>query len=148
MKMPKSLIKVIDEDTWVKFCNKLPDLEAQKVLYDVIEYVTHRLKSRVQEIRRLAAHTPEFKWLDGICFLSQGREFLTVNVTRKGLRIYFHSAARIYLDAKEKYEVEKMNLWKTSYHKKTGKYRGFTVWISKEANLPGIKKLLDMIPQS
>lgn len=148
MKMPKPLIKVIDENTWVKFCKKLPNLEAEKVLYDVIEYVTHRLKSRVQEIRRLAAHTPEFKWLDGICFLSQGREFLTINVTRKGLRIYFHPPAGAFFSEQEEFSVEKVSLWKASYQKTSGKYRAMTAWVSKEIHLPGIKRLIDRIPTS
>ncbi|MFQ5892474.1 MAG: hypothetical protein ACE5HW_06740 [Candidatus Methanofastidiosia archaeon] len=140
---------MIDEKTWLKFCNKLPNLEAQKVLCYIIEYATKRLGSRIQRIKRLADHAPGgrvVKWLDGICFVSQGRDLLTINVTRKGLRIYFYPAAGVLLDPKEKYDVEAMSLWKTSYQKKTGKYRGFTVWVSKEMHLPGIKTLIDRIP--
>jgi hypothetical protein len=151
MEMPKPLINVIDEKTWLKFCNKLPNLEAQKVLCSAIEYATKRLESRIQRIRRLADHAPGgrvVKWLDGICFVSAGRDLLTINVTRKGLRIYFYPAAGVLLDPKEKHEVEAMNLWKTSYQKKTGKYRGFTVWVSKEVHLPAVKTLVDMIPAS
>jgi len=151
MEMPKPLINVIDEKTWLKFCNKLPNSEAQRVLCCIIEHATKRLGSRIQRIRRLADHAPGgrvVKWLDGICFVSQGRDFLTINVTRKGLRIYFYPRAGVLLDPKEKYEIEAMSLWKTSYQKKTGKYRGFTVWVSKEAHLPAVKKLMDRIPAS
>jgi len=151
MEMPKPLINVIDGKTWSKFCSKLPDLEAQKVLCYITEYVTKRLGSRIQRIRRLADHAPGgkvVKWLDGICFVSQGRDLLTINVTRKGLRIYFYPAAGVLLDPREKYEVEAMSLWKTSYQKKTGKYRGFTVWVSKEVHIPAVKTLIDRIPAS
>lgn len=147
MKRPSVLTRAIDEKTWAQFCNKLPNPEAQKVLYEVIEYVTTRLKSRIHKIERLAEHTPELKYLDSICFLSQGKTFLTINVTRKGLRIYFYPTAGVFLDAKEKYAVEAMSYWQTNYHKKTGKYRGFTAWVSKEIHLSGIKKLIDMIPE-
>ncbi len=149
MEMPKPLINVIDEKAWLKICNKLPNLEAQKVLCYIIEYATNRLGSRIPRVRRLAEHAPGgrvVKWLDGICFVSQGRDLLTINVTRKGLRIYFYPAAGVLLDPEEKYEVEAMSLWKTSYRKKTGKYRGFTVWVSEEKHLPAIKKLIDRIP--
>jgi hypothetical protein len=57
-------------------------------------------------------------------------------------------AAGVLLDPKEKYEVEAMSLWKTSYQKKTGKYRGFTVWVSKEIHIPAVKTLIDRIPAS
>jgi len=153
MGMPKSLTNVIDEKTWLKFCNKLPDLETQKVLCYIIKYATDKLGSRIQKIRRLAAHFPGGgkrveKWLDGICLVSQGRDFLAINVTQKGLRIYFYPAARVLLDPKEKYMVDAMSLWKTSYQKKTGKYRAFTVWVSKEIHLDAIKTLIDRIPVS
>jgi hypothetical protein len=118
MEMPKPLIGVIDEKTWLRFCNKLPSLEAQNVLCYIIEYATKRFGSRIQKIRRLADHAPGgrvVKWLDGICFVSQGRDLLTINVTRKGLRIYFYPAAGVLLDPNEKCAVEAMNLWKTSY---------------------------------
>lgn len=151
MEMPEPLINVIDEKTWLKFCSKLPSLEAQKVLCSTIEYATNRLGSRVQKIKRLAEHAPGgrvVKWLDGVCLVSQDRDLLAINVTRKGLRIYFYPAAGVLLDPKEKHEVEAMSLWKTSYQKKTDKYRGFTVWVSKEAHLPAIKTLINKIPES
>jgi hypothetical protein len=154
MEMPKSLTNVIDKNTWERFCNKLPDLEAQEVFCHIVEYVTNRLGTKIQGIRRLASHFPGGracgveKWLDGICFVSQDRDFLAINVTRKGLRIYFYPAAEVLLDPKEKYSFDAMSLWKTSYQKKTGKYRGFTVWVSKKRHLDGIKTLIDRIPAS
>jgi hypothetical protein len=151
MEMPKPLTNVIDENTWIKFRNKLPNLEAQEVFCHIVEYVTNRLGTRIQEIRRLASHFPGGgveKWLDGICFVSQDRDFLTINVTRKGLRIYFYPAAGVLLDPKEKYSFDAMSLWKTSHQKKTGKYRGFTIWVSKKSHLDGIKTLIDRIPAS
>jgi hypothetical protein len=151
MEMPEPLTNVINENTWERFCNKLPDLEAQEVFCHIVEHVTGRLRTRIQEVRRLASHFPGGKvekWLDGICFVSQDRDFLAINVTRKGLRIYFYPTAGVLLDPKEKYSFDAMSLWVTSYQKKTGKYRGFTVWVSKKRHLDGIKKLIDRIPTS
>jgi hypothetical protein len=58
MEMPKPLTNVIDKNTWERFCNKLPDLEAQEVFCHIVEYVTNRLGTKIQEIRRLASHFP------------------------------------------------------------------------------------------
>ncbi len=149
MEMPQPLINVIDEETWLKFCNKLPNLETQEVLCSVIEYAANRPGPRIQKIRRLAEHAPGgrvVKWLDGICFVSEGRDLLAINVTRKGLRIYFYPAAGVLLGPEEKYEVEAMSLWKTSFQKRTGKYRGFTVWVAKKIHLPAVKTLISRIP--
>jgi hypothetical protein len=124
MEMPKLLTNVIDENTWERFCNKLPDFEAQEVFCHIVEYVTNRLGARIQETRRLASYFPGGeveKWLDGMSFVSQDRRFLAINVTRKGLRIYFYPAAGVLLDPKEKYGFDAISLWKTSHQKRTGK---------------------------
>jgi hypothetical protein len=109
MEIPKPLINVIDENTWERFCDKLPGSEAREVFCHIAEYVTNRLGARIQKIRTLASHFPGGeveKWLDGICFVSQDRDFLAINVTRKGLRIYFYPAAGVLLDPKEKYSFD------------------------------------------
>lgn len=133
----KFVSAMIDEETWERFSAKLPNLETQTVLRDLVDYVTDRLKSRIDQVKTLEG---------GVAFLSEGKEFLTFNVTRKGLRIYFHPPAGALFSEQEEFSVEKASLWKSSYQKASGKYRAMTAWVSKETHLLGIKKLIDRIP--
>jgi len=127
----------IDDNTWKQFAAKLSSLEAEKMLRELISYVGDKLKSRVDETRT---------WKGGIAFFSKGREILTIDVIRKGLRIYFQPAAGALFSSDVDFGVERVNLWKSSYHRTSGKYRGMTAWISKEEHLEGIKRLIDKIP--
>jgi hypothetical protein len=130
---------VIDEKTWKRYSAKLPNSEALKVLREVIDYITRKLEARVDDTD---------VWREGVAFFSKGREFLTVEVTTKGLRIHFYPSAGALFGDKEKFSVERVNLWKSSYRKASGKYHALTAWVSKEEHLPGIKEMIDRIPTS
>jgi hypothetical protein len=127
----------IDERIWKQVSTKLTDIEALKVLREVINYATERLKSRIDEVKSTR---------DVIAFFSKGKEFLTINVTRTNLRIYFQPSSGALFNKDEKFAVEKVSIWEGSLQKASGKYQAMTAWVSKEEHLPGIKKLIDRIP--
>ena len=127
----------IDERIWKQVSTKLTDIEALKVLREVINYAAERLKSRIDEVKSTR---------DVIAFFSKGKEFLTINVTRTNLRIYFQPSSGALFNKDEKFAVEKVSIWEGSLQKASGKYRAMTAWVSKEEHLPGIKKLIDRIP--
>jgi len=129
----------IDEQAWRQISTKLTDAEALKVLREVVNYATERLKSRIDEIKSSK---------DVIAFFSKGKEFLTINVTRSNLRIYFQPSSGALFSKDEKSTVEKVSIWEGSFQKASGKYRAITAWVSKEEHLPGIKALIDRIPKS
>jgi len=110
-----------------------------KVLREVINYATERLKSRIDEVKSTR---------DVIAFFSKGKEFLTINVTRTNLRIYFQPSSGALFSKDEKFAVEKVSIWEGLLQKASGKYRAMTAWVSKKEHLPGIKKLIDRIPIS
>jgi len=129
----------IDEQIWKQISTKLTDAEALKILREVVNYATERLKSRIDGVKSSR---------DVIAFLSKGKEFLTINVTRTNLRIYFQPSSGTLFSKDEKFAVEKVSLWGGSFQKSSGKYRALTAWISKQEHLPGIKKMIDSIPTS
>ena len=129
----------IDEQTWKQISTKLTDVGALKVLREVVNYATERLKSRIDEVKSSK---------DVIAFFSKGKEFLTINVTRTNLRIYFQPSSGALFSKDEKFAVEKVSIWEGSLQKASGKYRAMTAWVSKEEHLPGIKTLIDRIPTS
>ena len=129
----------INEQTWTQISTKLKDAEPLKVLRELVDYVAERLKSRIDEVKSSR---------DVIAFFSKGREFLTVNVTRTNLRIYFQPSSGALFGKDEKFAVEKVSLWEGSFQKASGKYRALTAWVSKEEHLPGIKIMIDAIPLS
>jgi len=131
------LSMVIDEQAWKRFAAKMPILEAQNVLRKLIDYIIHRLRPKIEQVKTLE---------DSIAFFTKGREFLTINITRKGLRVYIHPPAGTFFSGQDKYEVEKVSLWETSVDKASGRYRAMTVWVSKESHLAGIKEIIDRIP--
>ena len=129
----------IDEQKWKQISTKLTDVEALKVLRELVNYITEHLKSRIDEVKASR---------DAIAFLSKGKEFLTINVTRTNLRIYFQPSSGALFSKDEKFAVEKVSLWEGSFQKFSGKYRAMTAWVSKKEHLPGIKKVIDSIPTS
>jgi len=131
--------KRINNLMWEQFSAKLSSAEALGVLRELINYVTNRLKSKIDDIKTSK---------DTVAFFSKGKEFLTINVTRTGLRIYFQTSAGVLFDKSEKFSVEKVSIWEGSFQKASGKYRAMTAWVSKEEHLPGIKSLIDRIPTS
>ena len=129
----------IDEQTWKQISTKLTDAEALRVLRQLVDYVAERLKSRIDQVKSSK---------DAIAFFSKGREFLTINITRTNLRIYFQPSSGALFSKDEKFAVEKVSLWEGSFQKATGKYRALTAWVSKQEHLSGIKKMIDAIPPS
>lgn len=133
------MIVGIDEQAWERFSAKLQNAEAMDVLRELVGYVNHRLGSRIEDVT-----TSE----GGVTFVSKGREFLTINVTRKGLRVYFHPPAGVLFSKDEEFSVERTSIWESSFQKASGMYRAMTVWVSKKEHIPGIKMLIDRIPIS
>jgi len=127
----------IDEETWKQISTKLKDAEALKVLRELVNYVVERLKSRIDEVKVSR---------DVVAFLSKGKEFLTINVARTNLRIYFQPSSGALFGKGENFAVEKVSFWEGSFQKASGKYRAMTTWVSKKEHLPGIKALVDRIP--
>ena len=127
----------IDEKAWASFSAKLSSAEAMDVLRELVRYTSQQLVSRIEEVGTSDA---------GISFFSKGREFLTFNVTRKGLRVYFHPPAGGLFGKDEAFSVEKTSNWERSFQKSSGMYRAMTAWVSKKEHLPGIKTLIDRIP--
>jgi hypothetical protein len=135
----KSVTVRINDQTWNQISTKLANVEALKVLREVVNYATERLGSRIDEVKSSG---------DAIAFLSEKREFFTINVTRKDLRIYFQPSCGALFSKDEKFGVEKVSIWEGSFQKASGKYRAMTAWVSKEEHLQGVKKLIDTIPTS
>jgi len=131
--------KRINNLTWEQFSAKLSSPEALSVLRELVNYVTNRLRSKIDDLTTSK---------DTVAFFSRGKEFLTINVTRTGLRIYFQPSAGVLFDKSEKFLVEKVSIWEGSFQKASGKYRAMTAWVSKKEHLPGIRLLIDRIPTS
>ena len=129
----------INDKTWKEISTKLTDVEALKVLREIVNYAAERLKSRIDEVKSSR---------DAIAFLSKGKELLTINVTQTNLRIYFQLSCGALFGKNEKFAVEKVSIWEGSFQKASGKYRAMTAWVSKEEHLSGIKTLIDRIPTS
>jgi hypothetical protein len=129
----------ISDQTWKQISTKLTDVEALRVLREVFNYASERLKSRIDEVKSSK---------DVIAFCSKGKEILTINVTRTDLRIYFQPSCGALFSKDEKFAVEKVSIWEGSFQKSSGKYRAMTAWVSKQNHLPAIRTLIDRIPTS
>jgi len=136
----ESLRQMIPGDTWQQFASRLKTEDTEQVLQALFDYVIKVLANRIDDMR------PD----DGraISFFSEKREFLTINVTRKDLRVYVHPKAGAYFDPKAKFGVEKFRFWDTSFNKASGKYRAMSFWISEKRYLSGAKKIIDVIPRT
>jgi uncharacterized protein YdhG (YjbR/CyaY superfamily) len=82
------------------------------------------------------------------CYFREGRELIRVNVCKTNLRIYINPPAGVAVDEDEEFEVERFNLWKSSYRKGDGKYHGLTVWVSETGHLRAFEGLLERIVES
>lgn len=83
---------------------------------------------------------------EGLSFFSARKEFLTVNVCLRNLRVYVHPPAAAAFDPDVEFDVEKFRFWDSSYRKTTGKYVGMTAWVSGAEHLPAFKEIVDQIP--
>jgi len=131
---------MVNEEVWQKCSERLKNEETVEVLHELSDYIVDTLSDRIDEI----------KIEDGkaISFFSQGREILTINITRKNLRIYIHPPAMAFFESKAKFDVEEFRFWEGSFRKSSGKYRGMSVWISEKKYLPGVKKTISNIPKN
>jgi len=129
----------INEQCWKQISVKLTNAETLKVLRKLVDYIAERLEPRIDEVKSSR---------DAITFISKGKEFLTINITRTNLRIYFQPSCGALFSRDEKFAVEKVSFWEGSFRKSLGKYRALTAWVSKEEHLSGIKTLIDRISTS
>ena len=136
----KSLKKQISEKIWQQCFAKLGKEETMEVLRNLFNYIVDTLATRIDDIK-----TDDGK---AISFFSNKREILTINITRKDLRIYIHPPAKALFNPKTKFDVEKFRFWEGSYHKKYGKYKAMSVWISEKRCLSGVEEILDCIPKN
>ena len=136
----KSLKELVDEEVWEECSERLKSEETVAVLHELFEYIVNTLSTRIDDIR-----TEDGK---SISFFSKSREILTINVTRKNLRIYIHPLALVFFDPNVKFAVEEFRFWEGSYRKASGKYRAMSVWISEKKFLPGIKEIINQIPRT
>jgi hypothetical protein len=136
----KSLKELVDEESWQQCSTRLKKEETAEVLHKLFDYVVDALEKRIDEIKADDGRA--------ISFFSREREILTINVTRKDLRIYIHPPARAFFDPKARFKVEKFRFWEGSYQKTSGKYRALSIWISKKKFIPGVKKIIEQIPEA
>ena len=134
----KSLKEMVSKKEWQQLSSRLQKEETIAVLHKLFDYITEILTSRIDEIKVNNGRA--------ISFFSNAREFLTINVTRKDLRIYIHPPAQAFFDPEKKFKVERFRFWEASYHKTSGKYRAMSVWISESKYLLGVKEIIGEIP--
>ncbi len=128
----------IPDEIWKKFSERLKKEGVVEVIHRLFDYVIERLASRIDNIRTEDGRA--------ISFYEEEREILTINVTRKDLRIYIHPPAYAFFDPESRFEVEKFRFWEGSFQKKSGRYRAMSFWISDVKYLSGAAEIIDSIP--
>ena len=136
----ESLKNMVSKEVWQKCSLRLKKEETVEVLHKLFDYIVDTMADRINEIK-----TEDGK---SISFFSEGREILTINVTRKDLRIYIHTKAKAFFDPKAKFDVERFRFWDGSFHKASGKYKAMSVWISEKKYLVGVKEIIDFISKT
>ncbi len=136
----KSLKELVSEEVLQKCSERLKNEEPFAVLQELFDYIVDTLAKRIDNIK-----TEDGK---AISFFSQGKEILTINVTRENLRIYIYPKAKAFFEPNAKFAVEKFRFWEGSYRKSSGKYRGMSVWISEKKYLQGVKEIINQIPET
>jgi len=136
----KSIKELIKEEFWQQCSERLKGKETIEVLHKLFDHIVLALATGIDNVKTEDGKT--------ISFFSKGREFLTINITRKDLRIYIHPAARAFFDPEARFQVEKFRFWDGSYHKSSGKYRAMSFWISKMKYIPGVKEIIKYIPET
>ncbi len=131
---------LFSEETWLQCRDRLKDKEVFTVLQALFDHIVNTLATRIDDIRTGDGRA--------ISFFQDGREFLTINITRYDLRIYIHPSARVLFDPAAQFRVERFSLWKSSYQKSSGKYRAMSVWISKAEFLEGVREIIGLIPKN
>jgi hypothetical protein len=136
----KRLKDIISRKMWEQFSAKLQKEKTVEVLHKLFGHIMDKLTERIDDIK-----IDEGK---AISFSSNSREILTINVTRKDLRIYIHPPAHVFFRPKEKFGVEKFNFWEGSYRKTLSKYTAMSIWISEKGYLPGVDEIIERIPKT
>lgn len=136
----KSLKEMVIKEFWQECSERLKNKEVVEVLHKLFDYIVNTLSTRIDGIK-----TENGK---AISFFSKGREFLTINITRKNLRIYIHPPAEAFFEPEAKFSVEEFRFWEGSFRKSSGKYRGMSVWISEKKYLQGVKEIINQIPRT
>jgi hypothetical protein len=114
----RNLKAKVTQNTWKQCAARQKSEETVATLHGLFDCIVEGLAPRIDDIK-----TDDGK---SISFFSEGREILTINVTRKDLRIYIHPAARTLFDPKSEFKVERFGFWEASYQKSSGKYRGMS----------------------
>lgn len=133
----ESLGSKVSEEFWEQSSNRLQDAEAAGVMRELFDHIVDNLAARLDDIKAQDGRT--------ISFFSSGREILTINVTKVNLRIYIHPLAGAFFGPNEDFRVERFSLWEGSFQKKSGKYRGMSVWISERRYLSGVEALIGRV---
>jgi hypothetical protein len=137
MRSDKLKAMVTNQD-WQDCAARLKSESTVDALHGLFDLIIDRLAGRLDEIKVADGRT--------ISFMAEGREILTINVTRKDLRIYIHPPAKALFPPKMHPRVERFRFWDGSYQKTSGMYRGMSFWISDPRYLPGAGEIIDHIP--
>jgi hypothetical protein len=129
----------VGKDAWDQYAMKLKNKETVEVLHILFEYILDTLKTRLDDVKVDNGRA--------ISFFSKSREIVTINITRKDLRVYIHPPARATFRSNAHFKVEKFRFWESSYQKGTGMYRAMSFWISEKKDLPGAKKIIEQVPK-
>lgn len=136
----RSLRRAVGAEFWRESSSRLPDEEAAEVLRELFDHVAGALAKRIDGVKADGGKT--------LSFYSGGREFLTFNVTRTGLRVYVHPPAGALLEPEATFAVEKFRFWEASFQKRTGKYRAMSFWISTPEHVRGAREIIGRIPKT
>jgi len=136
----ENLHVLVTKENWQHCYKRLKKKQTIEVLQPLFNHIVDTLTSRIDDIKVDNGRA--------ISFYSDGREFLTINITRYNLRIYIHPPARALFDPDEKFQVEKFNFWESSYQKRSGKYRALSVWISEKEYFQAVNDIIDLIPKA
>ncbi|RKZ28238.1 hypothetical protein DRQ36_10725 [bacterium] len=135
---PKNLNKLINDETWQRFRERLQTDEAAQVLERLVQYIIESLAARIDDIQVFEDKA--------LMFFAGGKEIIRINIGRKELRVYIHPAAGALFEPEVDFDVGKFNLWDSSFRKTSGKYCGMSFWVSEMKDLPGVKKIIGHIP--
>jgi len=136
----KFLKELVKKDFWQKSSERLKKDNIVEVLQELFIYILDALATRIDDIKTDGGKA--------ISFFSKGKEFLTINVTRKDLRIYIHPQAKAFFGPKSKFKVEKFRFWEGSYHKKSDKFKAMSIWISEKKYLKEVERIINYIPKT
>jgi hypothetical protein len=136
----KTITDYVSEEFWQK-CLSRPKKEGMgPVLAEVCGHIVNTLSERIDKVEERGKG-------EALSFFSGGKEFLTVNVCLRNLRVYIHPSSGASFDPESDFDVEKFRFWDGSYRKTTGKYVGMTVWVSEAEHLPAFEEAIKLVPK-